>query len=315
MPDEKPKIVVAEHIDDAALERLRDAGEVQLLDAGDESSLIRALADADALVVRSYTNVTASVIRAGKRLRVIGRGGVGLENIDLQAARAQGVTVVYTPAAATEAVAEHTVGLMLALERHLLTGDAMVRDHRFEQARSSLLSRDLRDCTLGVVGMGRIGTAVARICHAGLNMPILYNDIRDIDPLPFSAEAVDKDTLYAGSDVVTLHVPLTEQTRGLINSSALNRFKADATLINTARGAVVDAEALAEALRMGRLGGAAIDVFDPEPPPKDHPLLSSPSVLLSPHIAARTKAGLARMNDVVDDVVAVLEGRAPSYPA
>lgn len=175
------------------------------------------------------------------------------------------------------------------------------------------MGRELRGLTLGVVGMGRIGSAVARICGQGLGMRILYNDIRNIGPLPFPTTAAAKEALYRESDIVTMHVPLTDATRGMINAETLRLFRSSATLINTARGPVVSANALAEALGSGRLAGAALDVHDPEPPGEDHPLLRAPNVLLSPHIGARTRSGLSRMNDVVDDVIAVLEGRRPAY--
>lgn len=315
MEANRPTIVVAEGLSDAGMARLRSAGEVRVLPMCDRASLMSAVADCDALVVRSYARVTAAVIEAGARLRVIGRAGVGLENIDVSAARARGVTVVYTPAAATNAVAEHTVGLMLSLERRVVAGDAMVRAGRFLEARRSFVSRDLRGLVLGVVGMGRIGSAVGRICAGGLGMRVIYNDVRPVGTPPFAAEAVDKRRLWAESDVVTLHVPLTDETRGMMDATVFECMKTSATLVNTSRGGVVDGVALAAALRTGRPAGAAIDVHDPEPPEAGDPLLTAPNCLLSPHVASRTTSGLARMNDVVDDVIAVLRGASPSYPA
>ena len=175
--------------------------------------------------------------------------------------------------------------------------------------------RELCGLTLGIVGLGRIGTCVGRTCAAGPGMRVLYNDIVDVGPLDFEAAAVGKSELFRTADVVSLHVPLTPLTRQMINANVLATFKPGATLINTARGAVIDLAALADALRREKLAGAALDVFQPEPPPVDHPIRSAPNVLLSPHVAARTEAGLARMNDVVHDVIAVLEGRFPQYPA
>ena len=315
MSDERrPNIVVAEKLSDDAMRRLAEVGEIRLLESCGEDALIAAVADCDALLVRTYSQVTAEVIEAGERLKVIGRAGVGVENIDLDAARTHGVTVVHTPAASTDAVAEHTVGLMLALERHLMLGDAMVRDGRFAEARARFISRELHTCTLGIVGMGRIGRAVARICVQGLRMRVVYNDIREVGPFEFPATALAKDQLYAEADVVSLHVPLTDETRGMIDCKALERFKKSATLINTSRGAVVSAVDLASALRQGRVAGAGIDVFDDEPPAADHALLEAPRVLLSPHVAGRTAPAIQRMNAVVDDVLAVLAGRPPIYP-
>jgi D-3-phosphoglycerate dehydrogenase len=308
-------IVVAEPYSESALAALRGAGRVRVLDSYDEPSLLTAVADADALLVRTYAQVTARVLEAAPRLQVVGRGGVGLENVDLSAAHARRVIVVYTPAAATRSVAELTLGLMIALERGVLAGDEAVRTGRLAEARRVPHGRELQGRTVGIVGLGRIGRAVARSCGPGLGMRVLYNDIVDVGRVEFPAESASKPVLFRESDVVSLHVPLTKRTRHLINADVLATFKPTTTLINTARGAVVDLIALADALRSGRLAGAALDVFDPEPLPRDHPILSAPNVLCSPHVGARTHEGLARMNDVVHDVIAVLEGRSPQYPA
>ena len=314
MPDEHD-ILVAETFDESALMRLAAVGRVRHASAGDQEALVRAVPGAHALLVRTYARVTAAVIEAGSELKVIGRGGVGLENIDLAAARRRGIAVVYTPAAASDSVAEFTVGLMLALERHLVAGDAMVRSRRFGEARRRLVGRELRRLTLGIVGLGRIGRRVGRICRRGLGMNVRYNDILEIHGLDYQAEPVDKDSIWAESHVVSLHVPLTERTRHLVNAEVLRRFRPDTTLLNTSRGPVFDPAALARALSDGQLAGAAVDVHHPEPPPPSHPLLSAPNLLLSPHLAARTAAGLARMNDVVDDVIAALTGGPVQYPA
>ncbi|MCP4591005.1 MAG: hypothetical protein GY842_09690 [bacterium] len=314
MTSPRPSIVVCEHYSDSALERLRAAGEVTRLEVPTEEELIEHLAEADALLVRTYTQVTGRVLEAAPRLKVVGRGGVGVENIDLSAAAGRGVTVVYTPAAATEAVAELTIGLMLALERKIIGGDQRIRAGEFFEARRQALGRELGLCTLGVVGMGRIGRVVGRIAATGLGMRVLFNDIVDVGPLGFSAEAVSKPTLFADADVVSLHVTLTESTRGLIDRAALLGFQPTTTLINTARGAALDSAAVAAALGEGRLAGAAVDVYDQEPPPPAHPLRNAPNVILSPHAAARSPRGQARMNDVANDLIAVLEGRPPQYP-
>ncbi|MFH0982955.1 MAG: NAD(P)-dependent oxidoreductase, partial [Planctomycetota bacterium] len=300
----RPKIVVCEPYADHALERLRRVGDLVQLQVPAEDELIAAVADADALLVRTYTQVTQRALESAPRLRVVGRGGVGVENIDVRSAAAHGIVVVHTPAAATEAVAELTLGLILALERKIIAGDGLVRAGDFEGARRAAVGRELGQCTLGIVGMGRIGRAVGRIAAAGFGARVLYNDILDIGPLDFPAQPLPKPELYAAADIVTLHVTLTRQTRGLINAEALAHFRPTTTLINTARGAVVEAGAVAAALCEGRLAGAAFDVFDPEPPPPDHALLYAPNVVLSPHAGARSPRGQARMNDVVDDVIA-----------
>ena len=309
----RPKIVVCEHYSDSAFERLRAVGEVVRLALPSEDELIGELAGAAAILVRTYTQVTPRVLDAASQLRVVGRGGVGVENIDVAAAAARGVAVVHTPAAATEAVAELTIGLILALERKVVTNDARVRVGEFAAARRDAVGRELGPCTVGIIGMGRIGCVVGKIVADGFGSRVVYNDIIDVGPLDFPAEPMSKVELYATADVVTLHVTLTDLTQGLIDTTALSRFRPTTTLIDTARGALLDAPAVAVALHEGRLAGLAVDVFDPEPPPPDHPLLGAPNVILSPHAAARSPRGQARMNDVVDDVIAVLEGRPPQY--
>ncbi|HSW44720.1 MAG TPA: NAD(P)-dependent oxidoreductase [Phycisphaerae bacterium] len=311
---------MAEKLSPSAMARLEAAGEVEVLSACDEATLMSAVGQADALAVRTYSEVTARVItEAGKagRLKVIGRAGVGVDNIDVKAAAEAGIPVVHTPAACTIAVAELVVGLIVAVQRRIVSFDGRIRQGEFASLRSEgRLMPELRGQTLGVIGMGRIGRAVSQRMRNGLGMRIIYHDIREIGYLPFAATSMPShEAVYAEADVVTMHVPLTRLTRGMIDAGVLSRFKEGSVLINTSRGPVVQARALADALGSGRLSGAAIDVFDPEPPPPDHPLLSAPNCVLTPHVASRSKEGLAAMNDVVDDIVAVLQGKAPQYVA
>ena len=317
--DSKPRILVAEKLSPAAMARLQAAGDVVVLDACDEATLLSVVASADALAVRTYSQVTAKVIgeaKRGGRLKVIGRAGVGVDNIDVKAAAEAGIPVVHTPAACTHAVAELVVGLIIAVQRRIPYFDARVRQGEFASLRGGKLMPELQRQTLGVIGMGRIGQAVSRRLHNGMGMRVIYNDIRDIGYLPFVATAMPSHAaVYAEADVVTMHVPLTGLTRGMINARTLAHFKPGSVLINTSRGPVVEADALAAALVEGRLSGAAIDVFDPEPPPPGHPLLSAPNCVLTPHVASRSQEGLAAMNDVVDDIVAVLAGKPPQYVA
>lgn len=315
MAQEVYRIIVAERYGASALDRLRTVGEVVELDRPEPGDLAAHLAAADALLVRTYARVTDEVLAGAPRLRVIGRGGVGLDNIDLPAARRRGVVVVYTPAASTEAVANLTFGLILALVRNIALGDGMVRDGRFAEGWALPPGRELSELTLGIVGMGRIGKAVARCGHVGFSMPVIYNDIVDVGALDVPAQAVSKEELYARADVVSLHVPYTDLTRGMIGAAALEQFKPGAWLINTSRGAVVDSTALAERLQCGKLRGAGLDVYEPEPLPPGHPLLSAPRTVFTPHIGARTRSGLGRMDEVVEDVIRVLRGEPPKYPS
>jgi len=307
------RVVIAEDYE-SAVDRFANLADVVRLPSCDTTTLTNALADADALLVRTYAKVTDQILSAAPKLKVIGRGGVGLDNIDLDSAKKRGIVVVHTPAAATQSAAEHTVGLMLALERRLIENDRATRDGRFFDFRKQVRYRELAGLTLGVVGMGRIGSAVARIAHDGLGMKIIYNDIEPVGPFPSATTIEDKRTLYASADIISLHVPLTDRTKGMINAEALAQFGPQTTLINTSRGAVVDLTALADAIQSNQIAGAALDVFDPEPPPADHPILACPNVVVSAHTAARSAAALARMDDVVDDVIRVLTGQTPQFP-
>jgi phosphoglycerate dehydrogenase-like enzyme len=303
--------VFSEPFDPDAVDRVRRVARVTLLESTDEAALIEAVGDCHALVVRTATRVTRQVIERAGRLRVIGRGGVGLDNVDIAAARERGIEVVSTPGAATEAVADLTVGLILALVRRIVVGDAAVRAGGFVEERRTHRAAELSELTLGIVGMGRIGKAVGRRCYNGFGMRVVYNDIVDVEPVGLAAESMSKEALFRASDVVSLHVPLTGETRGLIDAAALAKFQRGALLVNTARGAVVDGAALADALASGRIGGAGLDVFDPEPPPVDHPLLTAPNTCFSPHVGARTRSGLSRMNGVVDEVIRILREAQP----
>lgn len=318
MAESRPRIVVAEKFTESAMARLAAAGEVVLLDKPNEDRLVAEVANADALAVRTYAYVTARVVEAAKktgRLKVVGRGGVGVDNIDVAAAVAAGITVVNTPAACTQAVADLVVGLIISVQRKIVEFDPKVRKGEFASLRSEAPKAvELRNQTLGVIGMGRIGRAVGHRLHHGFGTRVIYRDIREVGLLSFPAEPqASAEAVYANADIVTMHVPLTPLTRGMIDAKALLHFKPSATLINTSRGPVVQADPLAKALKEGKLAGAAIDVFEPEPPPPGHPLFSAPNCVLTPHVASRTKEGLAAMNDVVDDIIAVIQGREPMY--
>ncbi len=315
MSSVRPGIVVAERYSPAAMDVLHAHGEVTVLPSVDADTLIKAVGSADALLIRSYAKVTREVIEAGKNLKVIGRGGVGIENIDLQAAHERNITVVYTPQASTRSVAEHALGLMLAVERQLTVCNQAARDGSFKQYRSKAQYRELGDCVVGIVGMGRIGSTFARMCSQGLGMRVLYKDIVDVGPFDFPAERTDKDQLFSEADIVSLHVPLTSETRGMIDSQVLSMFKPTSILLNTSRGAVVEEAALVEALKKGTLAGAGLDVFNTEPLAVNDPLLDAPNMVLTPHVAGRSECARKRMNDVVNDVIAVLEGRPPRFMA
>lgn len=309
------RILLVGRLEPDAEQRLAAAAQVIRAPTSDETTLIRLIGDCDALIVRTHTRVSRELLAAGRRLRVVGVAGVGTDLVDTAAAAALGIRVVNTPGAATEAVADLTLALILLLLRPVPRLAAAYQRGEFWVARDQPHGPELNELTVGIVGMGRIGSRVGRICAAGFGARVLYNDIVPVGPFDFPAESVDKPTLWARSDVVSLHVPLTDLTRHLINADVLARMRPSARLINTARGAVVDTMALTAALQQGRLAGAALDVTDPEPLPPDHPLFACDRCLLTPHVAARTPGGLRRMSGVVDDVLAVLSGTAGRSPA
>jgi phosphoglycerate dehydrogenase-like enzyme len=308
----RPKIVVSEPLNDRTLAYLREHGDVVQVKAAE---VLDVIADADALVVRTYTQVNQTLLAKAKRLRVVGRAGVALENIDVPACKARGVEVVHTPAANTLAVVDYVTGMLVAMNRRFWPIKSPMTDAQFHAERKQIFGRFLLGTTLGIVGAGRIGSRVGRVA-AALGMKVLYNDIKDI-ALDYPAMAVDKATLYRESDIVTIHVPLTNLTRKMITAEVLAGFKRGAQFINAARGQCVDYAALADAIRSGQISAAVIDCHDPEPPPPDYPMYSvmGENVILTPHIAARVPSAVEAMCDVVYDVVAVLEGKAPQYPA
>jgi D-3-phosphoglycerate dehydrogenase len=243
---------------------------------------------------------------------VIGRAGVGVDNIDVAAATARGIVVVNAPTANTIAAAELTVGLIYALARQIAQADASLR--RTEWRRADFMGTELRGKTLGIIGLGKIGLAVAERARA-MEMNLVGSD-PFVDREAAAARAIELlevDELVRRSDVVTVHVPLNDSTRGLINETTLRLMKPTAVMVNVARGGVVDEPALAEALREGRLAGAAIDVYEHEPP-TDSPLLDAPNTVLTPHLGASTseaqqKAGI----EVAQQVLEALAGRTPRY--
>jgi len=281
------KIVIAEKVAANAVQLLKDEAEWTVITHDQlANGLETSLKDADALIVRSAVDVNAQVLRNAPKLRVIGRAGVGVDNIDLEAATKAGIAVMNTPGANAVAVAEHTIALMLALARHLCRADSTTRAGKWE--KKSLQGTELRGKTLGIVGLGRIGMEVARRAKA-FDMKVLAHD-------PFvSASLVrekgiqmaELDQIFATADYLTLHVGLTPQTSGMINEKSMARMKKGVRIINCARGELLDEAAVAAALSSKQVSGLALDVFREEPP-KNSPLLALENVIATPHIAGST---------------------------
>jgi glyoxylate reductase len=297
------RVFVTRRLPGDALERLAAEHEVevwpeQLPPARDE--LLARAPDLEGLLSLLTDPVDAELIEAAPRLRAISNYAVGVDNIDLEAAAARGIPVGNTPDVLTDTTADLAVALMLGISRHLAEGDAYVRRGEWRTWETGLLlGHDLHGSTVGIVGFGRIGRAVARRLE-GFGCEILDTSRSGGVPLE---ELLDR------SDFVTLHSPLTTETRGLIGDDALARMKPTAYLVNTARGPIVDSGALGRALQAGRIAGAALDVTDPEPLPGDHPLLGAPNLLVLPHLGSATEATRARMADMaVDNMLAGLAG-------
>jgi phosphoglycerate dehydrogenase-like enzyme len=250
-------------------------------------------------------------------LKVVGRGGVGLENIDVAACRRRGVEVVYTPDANTLAVGDFVFGGILQLLRPWAAmGEAVYPPAEFKRIRNTLRGRQLNELTIGILGMGRVGKRVGHIAANGFGLRVIYNDLLDdVGAMDFAATRVDKDRLYRQSDILSLHVDMRQGNEHLVGREQIALMKKDALLINTSRGEVLDIDAVAAAMREKRLAGVLIDVYDPEPPAADYALAGMESVLLTPHMAARTYTAIENMSWVVRDVIEVLEGRPPKYPA
>jgi D-3-phosphoglycerate dehydrogenase len=307
------RILVAEQIAPEGLDALRDAGHEVVVQTGLKPDELRAVVgDMDALIVRSQVAVDAALIAAGTRLQVIGRAGVGVDNVDLEAATRAGITVVNAPTGNTIAAAEHTLALLLALARKVPSADASMR--RGEWARKQHEGVQLGGRTLGIIGLGKIGMAVAERAR-GLGMTLLGSDpfVTPEQAALRGVELVSIDALLERSDAVTVHVPLGPRTSGLIGEQAIGRMKPGAFVLNVARGGVVDEAAVAAALRDGRLGGAGIDVFEQEPP-AGSPLLDAPNTVLTPHLGASTaEAQVAVAEEIAEQVLDVLAGRPASY--
>lgn len=313
-PAARPLVVVTEHLAEEAAEWLSARCEVLHAPVSDVR-FAEAAHEIEGLVVRTYTRVDAALLQVLPRLRVIGRAGVGVDNIDLAACRARGVQVVSTPDANTQAVVEYVLCLLCDALRPRLFLDEPVGKDEWDQIRQDIVGLwQMDELVLGVLGLGRIGRRVAEVAGA-IGFHVMYHDLAEI-PVEArrGAESVTLTRLLAESDILTVHIDGRPSNRHFLGREQLAQLRPDAILINTSRGCVFDSVALAEWLRLNPAGAALLDVHDPEPFGADSPLLGLPNAHLAPHLASRTMTAMDNMSWVVRDVAAVLDGRPPRYP-
>jgi len=308
-------VILTEHLSDEAATWLGER--CQLMRCAYDSAEFRAaLPSASGLVVRTYTMVDESLLIHAPKLRVVGRAGVGLDNIDVAACRNRGIEVVYTPDANTQAVVEYVMCLLADALRPRITLDHAVDATTWNRLREvTVAQRQMNELTLGILGFGRVGQRVTAVARA-LGLWILYNDLLDfpIDQRHGGAP-VSAPTLFQQSDVISIHIDGRASNRRFVNSALISLMKSDVVFINTSRGFVVDNLELAEFLRIRPQALALLDVHDPEPFDAKYPLLGLPNAKLYPHLASRTEPAMNNMSWVVKDVIAVLEGRPPEFPA
>jgi D-3-phosphoglycerate dehydrogenase / 2-oxoglutarate reductase len=289
MTDAKQRVLVTDTLADSGLEILRAADDLELdYRAGLKGdALLEAVAQSDALITRSGTAVTEELVNAGTRLRIVGRAGVGLDNVDVDACTRRGVLVINAPTANIMSATEHTMAMLLSLCRNIPEAHASVK--RGEWTRSKFMGVELDGKTLGIIGLGRIGSRVTTRARAFGMRVIAYDPyINDSAFQSAGAAKVTLDQLLAQADVITVHTPMTDETRTMIGADEIAKMKDGVIVLNIARGGIYDEHALANALNSGKIAGAAIDVYEDEPPGKEHPLLNAKNAILSPHIGANT---------------------------
>jgi len=306
------KILVADSIAEEGIQVLRGYAQVDIKTKLELEQLKAIISDYDALIVRSQTHVGAEIIESGKKLKVIGRAGVGIDNIDVDAATRKGIVVVNAPTGNTVAAAEHTIALMLALARNVPQANSRLKSGKWQ--REEFVGAELRNKTLGIIGLGNIGSEVAKRAQA-FEMRVVAHDpfVSKDYARNLKVDMVSLDHLLREADFITLHVPLTAATKKLIGNKELAKIKPTARIINCARGGLIDEELIVKAIETGKIAGAAFDVFNHEPI-TDSPLFKEDKIIVTPHLGASTieaQTGIAK--DIAEEVLAVLQGRFSKY--
>lgn len=306
------QILVADPIAEEGLEILRNYAQVDIKLKLKPEELKAIIGNYDALIVRSQTQVPTEIIEAGRGLKVIGRAGVGVDNIDVAAATKKGIVVVNAPTANTVSAAEHTIALMLALSRNIPKANSQLKSGRWQ--KRELVGTELRNKTLGIIGLGNVGSEVAKRAQA-FEMYVIADDpfVSTNYAHKLKVDLVPLNQLLERSDFITLHVPLTASTKNLISAEALAKMKPTARIINCARGGLVDEEALVKAIEDGKIAGAAFDVFSAEPV-TDSSRFKSDKIVVTPHLGASTIEAQANVaKDIAEQVLTVLRGEHPRY--
>jgi D-3-phosphoglycerate dehydrogenase len=305
-------VVVAEPFDEASLACLQDIATIEVLADSAPATLVKAIVTADALIVKSKAHVTARIIDAAPNLKVIGRASPNYDHIDLRAAGRRNIRVVYSPHVAVSSIAEFTFGMILTLARRIVFFDRCVREGKFDSVRTAS-GRELSRLTIGILGIDPTSERLGKMISGSLGSPIICHDPENQTPRHFQARVVSLDGLLAESDVISVHLPLTPLTRGILSVEKLAMLKPTAMLVNTSRGALIDTVSLAGSLRRHQIAGAALDVYEVEPLPMDHPIRGAPNCILTPHVAGATLDASTERFAVTEDVARVLSGLNPTY--
>lgn len=315
MRGKKPyRIVIAEPYAPDAIDRLRTIGEVTILEDSAPQTILSAVPDCDALLVRSKAHVTARIIEGAPRLKVIARASSNIDHIDLRAAARRNIHVVYAPHVAVTSTAQFAMSLLIALHRRIPHYDRAVREGHFESLRGAI-GRELGRARLGLLGMDPVAEHLGRMFRSAFASPVLWHDPLGRTPSEPLGTTTDLDELLGNADLLSVHLPAQPETKHFLNAERLAKLQITAVLVNVSRGSILDLVALASALKKGRLAGAGLDVFEAEPLPPQHPIRRAPNCLLTPHVAGSTLDAADDRYSVAEDVIRILTGESPLHPA
>jgi D-3-phosphoglycerate dehydrogenase len=314
--EKKFKILLLENMDKKGIQFLEEKADISYVSKHDEETITKALIGKDAVIKRDRGFITKKMLEQCPTVKAVGRHGVGLDTIDVKGAEELGIYVVNTPYANVEAVAEHNIALMLAIAKPILKVDKTLREGNWDYGHY-LVGEELFGKKVGFVGLGKIGYRTAEICKFGFNMEVYYHDLirNQRAEKKLGVKFISIEELCQMSDFVVMALPLNKETEKYFDQEKFNLMKPSAFFINNSRGPIVDEEALINALKENKIAGAGIDVFTQEPPAKDNPLFKLDNVVVTPHSAANTKNAMVGMAMVAEDIIRILEGKEPKYPA